>query len=177
MSVVIAEGSLRSRLREVGIAWSGSQVELIALAVALDDSGEWIADGARTCAQWIADALDIETCTARDWLRIGRSLRELPQISAAFTNGELSFSKIRALTRVATHENETDLVAVAERTPASRLAYALAAYLNATMPGGELDDRQNAARRPTTTPRTRWDDDHHNLFTASTRSQIQSSRR
>ena len=88
----------------------------------LDDSGVWQADGARTCAHWVADALDIEVCTAREWLRIGRALAELDVIDAAFAQGRLSYSKVRALTRVATVESQSELCGLAERMPAGRLA-------------------------------------------------------
>jgi hypothetical protein len=54
------------------------------LAVDLDRSGEWAYDGSRTCAHWIAAALDVEICTAREWLRVGRALEQLPIIDAAF---------------------------------------------------------------------------------------------
>src|SRR5690348_553461 len=94
--------SLREEIIAVGRRWSTAQRRLLELVVALDDSRQWEADGAPSCARWIADALDIEVCTAREWLRIGRRLTELPAIGAAFVDGRLSYSKVRTLTRVAT---------------------------------------------------------------------------
>jgi hypothetical protein len=102
---------------------------LVRLVVELDDSGEWTVDGSTTCAHWVAAALGIEACTAREWLRVGRALRELPALDQAFESDQVSYSKVRAVTRVATPENEAELCRIALRVPAARLAHALAAWL------------------------------------------------
>jgi hypothetical protein len=56
-------------------------------------------------------------------------LRELPAIASAFESRRLSYSKVRALSRVATPVNEGELCGIAERVPAGRLAHALSAWL------------------------------------------------
>ena len=117
--------------------------------MALDDSGHRAADGATTCAHWVADALDIEVCTAREWLRIGRKLAELPTIDAAFADRRLSYSKVRTLTRVASPVNETELAAIADRVPAGRLAHAVANWLARHETTEETEARHHAARRVT----------------------------
>ena len=122
------ERGLRAELTEIGRRWSVSLTRLVRLSVQLDESGEWALDGSPTCAHWIAAALDVEVCTAREWLRIGRGLAELPLTAEAFTSGALSFTKVRALTRLATPANERELLDLAERTPAGRLGTALAAW-------------------------------------------------
>ena len=129
-----------------GAQWSGGQRELVRLVTQLDTSGEWIIDGAPTCAHWVADALDIEVCTAREWLRIGRALVKLKVIDAAFAEGRLSYSKLRALTRVATPKNEAELCELAERVPAGRLRHAIAAWLQRHESPEETEARHDAAR-------------------------------
>ena len=109
--------SVRGEFTRYGRCWSSSITQLIALSVELDDSGEWALDGSPTCAHWIGAMLDIEIGTAREWLRIGRALAELPTTSLAFANGDLSFTKVRSLTRVATAANEAELLEIAERKP------------------------------------------------------------
>lgn len=89
--------SVRSEFTRYGRRWSSSITQLIALSVELDDSGEWALDGSPTCAHWLAATLDIEIGTAREWLRIGRALADLPMTTNAFTNRGLSFTKVRAL--------------------------------------------------------------------------------
>ena len=62
-------GSLRAAVLAAGQRWASGQRELVRLVRELDASGEWAADGEPSCAHWVAAALDIELCTAREWLR------------------------------------------------------------------------------------------------------------
>lgn len=131
----------RNELVEIGRRWRVSQLRLVRLATELDDSGEWALDGSPTCAHWIASALDVEVCTARGWLRVGRALRGLPLTSTAVDEGRLSFTKVRSLTRLATPDNEAELVELAEQTAAGRLGMALAAW------SAQFDDPHERNRR------------------------------
>lgn len=88
---------VRAQLVAMGRRWSGSLVELVRLAVELDDSGMWALDGSPTCSHWIATALDVEVCTARGWRRVGLALRRLPLTAAAFASGAVSFTKVRVI--------------------------------------------------------------------------------
>jgi hypothetical protein len=58
----------------------------------------------------------------RERVRIGRALRELPQIEAAFIAGELSYSRVREVTRVA--QPVTELASLAGVRARSRHAHA-----------------------------------------------------
>ena len=58
---------------------------------------------------------------AREFLRVAEALQELPAIRAAFGRGELTFSKVRALTRVATGSSEEGLLDLAGALTASQL--------------------------------------------------------
>ncbi len=137
---------LRAELVAIGKRQMAHQRRLCLVAVRLEHSGEWAADGAPTCAHWIADALDVEVSTAREWLRIGRSLAGLEVVDEAFVSGRLSYSKVRALTRVATPATASELCRLAERTPAGRLGTALASWLVAREQPQETELRQGAAR-------------------------------
>jgi len=138
--------SLLAAVVAAGARWSAGQRQLVRLIADLDASGEWQLDGAVTCAHWVAGALDIEVSTAREWLRIGRKLAELPPIDAAYDEGRLSYSKVRALTRIATADNAAELCAIAELVPAGRLAHALAAWLQRHETPEETEARHHAAR-------------------------------
>ena len=138
--------SLRDAVIAAGARWSAGQGELVRLMTRLDESQEWVVEGAASCAHWVAAALDIEVCTAREWLRVGRALRGLAVIDAAFAEGRLSYSKLRALTRVATRENEGKLCELAERVPAGRLRHALAAWLQQRESPEETEARHREAR-------------------------------
>jgi hypothetical protein len=68
---------------------------------------------------------------AREQVRVGRALAELPHARAAFESGELSYSKVRAITRVATAELEENLVELAHHTAASQLEQLVREYRRA----------------------------------------------
>ena len=83
---------------------------LLALIAELDRREVWAAQGALSCAHWLSWACGIDTHTAREKVRVARALTELPLLSEALARGELGYSKVRALTRIATAENEDDLL-------------------------------------------------------------------
>jgi hypothetical protein len=65
---------------------------------------------------------------AREYLRVAEELRQLPATRAAFSRGELTFTKVRALTRVATASSEEALLELARALTASQLERALRVY-------------------------------------------------
>jgi hypothetical protein len=67
------------------------------------------------CAEWLSMKCGIDTSTGREKVRVARALFDLPHISAAFESGELSYTKARSLTRVATAHNEAELLSHAIR--------------------------------------------------------------
>ncbi len=83
---------------------------LLVLIAELDRREVWAAQGALSCAHWLSWACGIDTHTAREKVRVARALNELPLLSEALAKGELGYSKVRALTRIATSENEDDLL-------------------------------------------------------------------
>lgn len=137
----------RSMLVAAGEMWVGAQRHLLRLALDLDRSHEWALDNARTCAHWIASALDIEISTAREWLRVGRALERFEAIAEAFDGGRISYTKVRQLTRVVEPETELDLLEIAERTPAGRLSAAIAAWMTRNEEPEETEERQHQARK------------------------------
>jgi hypothetical protein len=81
-----------------------------------DDRFGWVKWSCRSCAEWLAWRCGLSVSAAREHVRTAHALRGLPAISAAFAEGKLSYSKVRALTRAA-HLHDEDLL----------LAYALQA--------------------------------------------------
>lgn len=81
----------------------------------------WKAYGNNDCAEWLNWRCGISRTTAQEKLRIARALESLPQIDAAFERGDLSYSKVRALTRVATEVDETELLDYALHAPAAQV--------------------------------------------------------
>jgi hypothetical protein len=67
----------------------------------------------KSCAEWLAWRCQISLSAAREKVRTAHALSDLPAISAAFANGRLSYTKVRALTRVARAHDEDLLLAYA----------------------------------------------------------------
>ena len=86
-----------------------------------DDRYGWAKGGLRNCAEWLAWRCGMTMSTAREKVRVAHALRELPVISAAFADGRLSYSKVRALTRAANARNEDLLLAYALDATASQI--------------------------------------------------------
>lgn len=62
------------------------------------------------CAEWLNLKCGIVLGTAREKVRVALALFNLPKCSEAMARGKLSYSNVRSLTRVATPENEAELV-------------------------------------------------------------------
>jgi len=82
---------------------------LLVLIREFDERSGWNT-GFRSCAHWLNWRTGLELGAAREKVRVARALGELPLLSDAMRCGELSYSKVRALTRVATVDNEAELL-------------------------------------------------------------------
>jgi len=139
-------GSLAAELSEVAQTWARSQHRLVVLAARFADSVEWVLAGSPTAAHWLAAEADVEACTAREWIRIGRRLAHLPVTAEAFERAEVSYSKVRTLTRMATTDNEAELVAIALDVAAGELSRSIALWLQQNLTPAELSAHQQRSR-------------------------------
>lgn len=96
--------------------------ELLTTIREFDERVGWLKWGSHSCAEWLAWRCDISIATAREKVRVAHALKKLPAIASAFSTGELSWSKVRELTRVADATNEEELVAFALRNTAAHVA-------------------------------------------------------
>ncbi len=87
-----------------------TQIELL---VRFDELEGWRERGARNCVAWMHTELGMERKLSWERLRVGRAIRSLPVMRALFRKGELSWSKVRLLSRIATPELERDLAYLA----------------------------------------------------------------
>ena len=78
--------------------------------------GNW---GLSGCAQWLTWRCGIGKNAAREKVRVAHALAEPPRISEQFARGALSYSNVRAMTRVTTPENEDYLLMIAEHGTAA----------------------------------------------------------
>ncbi|MFT4923998.1 MAG: hypothetical protein ACI8WB_000076 [Phenylobacterium sp.] len=75
----------------------------------------------RSCSHWLSLNCGMTATTAREKLRVAHCLEKLPNINKEFESGKLSYSKVRAMTRVATDDNEDILLSVAIGGTASHI--------------------------------------------------------
>lgn len=81
----------------------------------------WRAYGNVDCADWLNWKCGISRVTAQEKVRVARALWLLPKIDDAFARGDLSYSKVRAVTRVATEGNESALLSYAMNATATQV--------------------------------------------------------
>ena len=95
--------------------------DFLVLIRRFDERAGWLAWAFDSCAEWLHWRCDVSLSAAREKVRVAHALKTLPAIGRAFAEGRLSYSKVRALTRVAGPANEDELLAFALETTASRV--------------------------------------------------------
>lgn len=94
----------------------------------LDRRESWREWGCRSTAHWLSWQCGLDLHTAREHVRVARALDPLPQTRDALARGELSYSKVRALTRISEPEAETELIEFAKVATAAQVERTVAAY-------------------------------------------------
>ncbi|RLB48401.1 MAG: hypothetical protein DRJ42_23290 [Deltaproteobacteria bacterium] len=112
---------IESELLELAAHIDAATQHFLTLIRTYDESGAWRAWGVVSCAHWLAWKCGMTTATARERVRVARALGGLPKIDVALSQGLLSYSKVRAMTRVATPENEEKLLYTAKAATAAQL--------------------------------------------------------
>ena len=81
----------------------------------------WGGTGCRSTSEWVAWRCSLNPRSAREHVRVARALGALPRTSELFASGGLSYSKVRAVTRIAEPESEADLIKLATHATAAQL--------------------------------------------------------
>jgi len=95
--------------------------ELLVLIREFDERAGWLKWGLGNCAEWLHYRCDFSMNAAREKVRVAHALKTLPGVAAAFSSGELSYSKVRAMTRVSGSHNEEELLSFALKTTTARV--------------------------------------------------------
>jgi hypothetical protein len=103
----------------------------LTLLAQFDQLEGWCGKGIKTFAHWLNWKCGISLPAGREKVRVARKLPELPLISKAMSEGRLSYSKVRAITRIATAENEQDLLYIAQNGTAEHLEKTVRLYRQA----------------------------------------------
>ncbi|MHB1536009.1 MAG: HNH endonuclease signature motif containing protein [Acidimicrobiales bacterium] len=129
-----------------GCLAAASCVFVLAIAE-YDHRRAWERWECRSMAHWLTWKCALSPLAAREHVRVGAALARLPQMRAAFAAGELSYSQVRAATRVATPETESQLVDYAQAMTAAQLEVVVRTYRRCRERSVEEATQRRAARR------------------------------
>ncbi|MBK7539014.1 MAG: DUF222 domain-containing protein [Myxococcales bacterium] len=113
--------ALGEHIAEQAVHLDAAMHRLLADLRTFDAAGGWYRQGFGTCAHWLSWRVGWDLGTAREHLRVARALHTLPRVSEALSAGKISYSKTRAITRVATAATEAVLLGYAQHCTASQL--------------------------------------------------------
>src|SRR5256886_13667163 len=128
---------LGDEIAELSAHREAATAHLLELIREFDARAGWNT-GFRSCAAWLAWRVGLDPGAARERVRVAHALGTLPLLARALARGELSYAKVRALTRVATPETEERLLAVGRA--------GTAAHVERIVRGWRRVDRQAEAR-------------------------------
>src|SRR6266545_2116529 len=111
---------LGDAIAELSAELEAATARLLDLIREFDARGGWHT-GFRSCAAWLSWRVGLDLGAARERVRVARALGTLPLLAQALARGELSYAKLRALTRVATPETEERLLAVGRAGTAAQV--------------------------------------------------------
>ncbi len=103
---------LGEAIAEIAARLHAATYELLVMLRSFDAYAGWN-NGFLSCAHWLHWRTGIDLGAAREKVRVAKALATLPRLSGAMQRGEISYAKVRAVTRIATPENEAQLLDIA----------------------------------------------------------------
>lgn len=120
--------------------------ELLVLLAEFDTRVGWN-NGCLSCAHWLLWRTRIALGASREKVRVARALRSLPRISASMRRGQVSYAKVRAMSRVATPAHEQTLLDFALAGTASQVERFTRAWRRVDEAKAGPDDTSRHLRR------------------------------
>jgi hypothetical protein len=139
--------SLGERIAEQAAHLDAALHRLLTDLRTFDRCGGWHAQGARSCAHWLSWRVGWGLGTAREHLRVADRLADLPLLDDALRRGEVSYAKLRAITRVATPANEAALLELARQSSGHQLETVCRKYRAVLLHDAEPDPEGDRQRR------------------------------
>jgi len=112
---------IEDQITELAAHIHAATFQLLELIREFDEREGWSGPGLRSCAHWLNWKIGLSLGAAREKVRVAHALKVLPMISDDFRQGRISFSKVRAMSRVATPETEEYLLMIARHGTASHV--------------------------------------------------------
>ena len=137
---------LGDAIAELAARMQAATYELLVMIHQFDERGGW-GQGFTSCAHWLNWRTGLAMGAAREKVRVARALAELPRVSAAMRRGVVSYSKVRALTRVATPDTEERLLDFARCATAAHVERLVRAWRSVDRVAAAEDDRRRHESR------------------------------
>src|SRR6188768_1485283 len=118
---------LGDEIAELSAHLDAATARVLELIREFDTGGGWNT-GFRSCAEWLSWRVGLDLGAARERVRVAHALDALPRLGEALARGELSYAKVRALTRVATPETEARLLKVGRTATAAHVERIIRAW-------------------------------------------------
>jgi hypothetical protein len=100
---------------------AAAEADLLTWIGEFDERDGWAGHGLLSCAHWLSWKLGLSPGAARERVRVAGTLRELPAVAEAFGQGLMSWSQVRALTRVARPDDGIDWVMIARSSSGAQI--------------------------------------------------------
>ncbi len=126
-----SDADLRQQITRLAGHLNAGNARFLALIAELDRRKAWAEWGVKSCAHWLNWQCGIDLGAAREKLRVAHALAKLPRVASAMAEGKLSYSKVRAMTRVAEETNEDYLLDIALHGTASQVEHVVRSYRRA----------------------------------------------
>lgn len=127
-SVQLSVEELAREIRSGAVRLAAATATWLRLVAEFDAREGWGEVGVTSCAHWLAWQCGMSPGAAREHVRVARALGSLPVTADAFATGRLSYSKVRAITRVADAGTEIELVELARHATASQVERVVRAW-------------------------------------------------
>lgn len=109
----VSLAELEHQITELAGHLNAANHRWLTLIAEFDRRGGWCDGKLASCAHWLNFKVGLNLGAAREKIRVAHALQDLPNISASMARGELSYSKVRALTRIASTATEDALLMIA----------------------------------------------------------------
>ena len=137
---------LGDAIAELAARIQAATYELLVMIHQFDERGG-CGQGFTSCAHWLHWRTGLALGAAREKVRVAHALSDLPRLSAEMRRGALSYSKVRALTRVATPATEERLLDFARSATAAHVEQLVRAWRRVDRIAAAEDDRRRHESR------------------------------
>jgi hypothetical protein len=125
---------------------NASHARWLELVREFDRREGWANTGCRSTSEWVSWRCALNPRSAREHVRVAKALGDLPAIDAEFAAGRLSYSKVRALTRIADERSEAELLELARHATAAQLERIVRAAKRVTTAQADQQNRDSFVR-------------------------------